>query len=197
MLVTAYLPLLPPSPGRLNGATFLMRTSSFNSLAMAPTLRREVSRARPDLRVSDVRTQLEINQAQTVRERLLAMLGAFFAGVAVLLAGIGLYGVLEYSVLQRQRELGIRITIGASSLDIARGVTATVFAMVLLGAFLGECAAIYLQPYVKSLLYGVKSSDWRVVAVPLLTILGATLLVSIPAVVRAIRIDPAAMLRAD
>ena len=80
---------------------------------------------------------MEINLAHTVRERLLAMLAMFFAAVALLLAGIGLYGVLDYGVLQRRREIGIRMAIGAQAGDIARRVTAEAFSMVLLGAVAG------------------------------------------------------------
>ena len=105
---TAYIPMRDPPPETLGSATLLVRTASSNPLALAPMLRREVARARPEFRVSNVRTQLEINEAQTVRERLLAMLALFFAGVATLLAGVGLYGVLDYSVLQRRRERGGR-----------------------------------------------------------------------------------------
>ena len=106
-------------------------------MALASTLRREVPRARSEFRVSNIRTQEELVRAQTVRERLLAMLALFFAAVALLLAGIGLYGVLDYSVLQRRREIGIRMAIGAQAGDIARRVTAEVFRMVLAGAVAG------------------------------------------------------------
>lgn len=73
---------------------------------------------------------MEINQAQTVRERLLATLATFFAVVSLLLAGVGLYGVLHYSVVQRQREIGIRIAVGAKAGSIARLVTLQVLSMV-------------------------------------------------------------------
>jgi hypothetical protein len=94
----AYIPLGSPTTHAASQATFLVRTRSPNPYVLAPMLRHEVTRARPELRVSNVRTQKELNEAQTVRERLLAALAVFFAGVALLLAGIGLYGVLEYSV---------------------------------------------------------------------------------------------------
>jgi ABC-type antimicrobial peptide transport system permease subunit len=166
-------------------------------MALVPLLRQQIQRARLEFRVSNVRTQTEINEAQTIRERLLAMLAVFFAAVGLLLAGIGLYGVLDYSVLQRRREFGIRIAIGAPAFDIARRVTEAVFSMVLLGSAAGAGAGLWLEPYVKSLLYQVRPSDLHVLALPCFTIVFAALLAAIPAVIRAIRIDSVVMLRAE
>jgi predicted permease len=177
--------------------SFIVRTSSQNPLALSSLLRPEVRRARPEFRVTNIRTQLEINQAQTVRERLLATLAFFFSAVALLLAGIGLYGVLDYGVLQRQREIGIRVAIGAQAADIARRVTAPVFSMVALGAAVGLAAGMLSVRYIEALLYQVKTTDTLIVATPALAIIAAALLAAAPAVARAIRIDPAGMLRAD
>ena len=181
----------------LSGATFIVRTSTANPMALASILRREVPRARPEFRVSNIRTQAELVRAQTLRERLLAMLGVFFAGVALLLAAIGLFGVLDYSVLQRRREIGIRMAIGAQAGDIARRVTVDAFSMVLVGALAGLALGMASTRYIESLLYQVKPTEFGVLALPSLTILGAALLAALPAVIRAVRIDPARILRMD
>ena len=177
-------------------AVLVVRTSS-NSLALAPTLRREVHRARSEFRVSNILTQLEINQAQTVRERLLAMLAMFFATVSLVLAAIGLYGVLDYSVLQRRREIGIRTAIGAPAGDIVRRVIAGVFSMVLVGAVAGLALGMASVRYIESLLYQVKPTDLAMLALPSITTLVAASLAAMPAVTRAVRIDPATTLRAE
>jgi predicted permease len=174
-------------------ATFVVRTASANPLAMASILRRAVTRAR----VSNARPQMELVQAQTVRERLMSMLALFFAAVALVLAGIGLYGVLDYSVLQRRREIGIRMAIGAQSGDIARRVTAEVFRMVLVGALAGLGLGMLSVRYIATLLYQVRPGDPAMLAMPSAIILGAALIAALPAVFHAVRIDPVAMLRAD
>ena len=178
-------------------ATLVVRTLGANPLAMAATLRREVQRARPEFRVSSIRTQEQLVRAQTVRERLLAMLGLFFAGVALLLAGIGLYGVLDYSVLQRRREIGIRMAIGARAPDIARRVTTDVFVMVVLGAAAGLALGLAAARTIATLLYGVKATDAGPLAIPALAICVAALIAALPAVIRAVRIDPVKMLRSE
>jgi predicted permease len=177
--------------------TFIVRTSSSDPWALAAVLRREVTRARPEFRVSNMETQAEINQVHTVRERLLAMLAVFFAGIALLLAGVGLYGVLDYSVLQRRREIGIRMAIGAQPGGIARLVTVEVFSMVLAGALAGLALGMASARYIASLFYQVKATDLDVLALPSLAILAAALLAALPAVIHAVRIDPVTALRAE
>ncbi|HXJ95668.1 MAG TPA: ABC transporter permease [Terriglobia bacterium] len=178
-------------------ATFIVRTAGAKPLAMASILRREVARGWPEFRVSNVRTQLEINQSHTVRERLLARLAFFFGVVALLLAGVGLYGVLDYSVLQRRREVAIRMALGAQAGDVARRVTADVFSMVIAGALAGLALGFASVRYIESLLYQVKPTDPRMLALPAFTILVAALVAALPPVIRAVRIDPALMLRAE
>jgi predicted permease len=181
----------------LSRATVLVRASMAHPLALGPLLRREVPRAWPEFRVSNIRTQQEINQAQTLRERLLALLAVFFAAVALLLAGIGLYGVLDYSVLQRRREIGIRMAIGASAGHIAYRITAEAFRMVLLGALAGLGVAMASVRYIRALLYAVRPAGVDALAPPACVILAAALLAALPAVIRAVRTDPAATLRGE
>jgi predicted permease len=201
MSAVAYVPFqsIDARGGLLSkrSATFIVRTFSSNPIALASILRREVPRARPEFRVSNIRTQEELVRAQTVRERLLAMLALFFAAVALLLSAIGLYGVLDYSVLQRRREIGIRMAIGAQAADIARRVTADAFRMVLAGALAGLALGMVSVRYIGALLYQVRPTDLAMLALPGLTILATALLAALPAVIRAVRIDPVAMLRAD
>jgi hypothetical protein len=120
-----------------------------------------------------------------------------YADHADLLAGVGLYGVLDYSVLQRRREIGIRMAIGAQSGSIARLVTMDIFTMVLLGSLAGAALGMALVPYIATLLYRVKPTDLAMLALPSFTMLAAVLLAAMPAVFRAVRIDPAATLRAE
>lgn len=183
---------------RKRGAGILLvRTSSLNPRLLASVLRQEVPRARAEFRVSRIRTQLEINQSQTVRERLLATLALFFAVVALLLAGVGLYGVLHYSVLQRRREIGIRIAVGAQAGGIARLVTMDVFAMVLVGAVAGIGLGMLSVRYVESLFYQVKATDMQMLAFPALAILAGAFLAALRPVMQAVRIEPVSMLRAE
>jgi putative ABC transport system permease protein len=198
---TAYFPFQTVD---INGAllpmvrgTFVVRTRSQNPMALASLLRQEVARARPEFYVRNIRAQTEINLAHHIRERLLSMLALFFAAVALLLAGIGLYGVLDYGVLQRRREIGIRMAIGAQAGDIARRVSADAFSMVIVGAIAGMALGMVSVRYIETLLYGVKGTDPGMLLVPSLTILAAASLAALPAVIRAVRIEPVKMLRAE
>ena len=202
-------PILPVAyvPGRqldengainpADGGTFFLRTSGINPLSLAPTVRRLVAQTNPAYRVNNVQTQQELVDNQSIRERLLASLALFFATVALLLAAIGLYGVLNYSVLQREREIGIRIAVGARVGSIARLVTAQIFVTVFIGAAAGIVLGMASVRYVQTLLFGVKGTDPSMLIAPALVVLGAVLFAALPAVLRAARIDPSIMLRAE
>ncbi len=178
-------------------ATFVVRTSSTNPLEIVSLLRQAIPSVLPGFRVSNIRTQKEIIESKTVRERMLAMLALFFAVVAVLLAGVGLFGVLDYSVLQQRREIGIRMAIGATAVDIARRVTVEALAAVLAGAIGGLALGVASTRYMESLLYQVRGSDIGVMALPCAAILAVAFVAILPAVIRAVRINPNTMLRME
>ncbi len=198
---TAYVPFRSAGSGSamapIDGATFIVRTASANPLALASLLRREVTRTRPEFRVRNIRTQTEIVESRTVRERLLARLALFFAAVALLLAGVGLYGVLNYSVLQREREIAIRMALGAPAGNIAGHVTRAIFTMVFGGALVGLGLGMATTRYIESLFYQVKPTDPAMLAISSLIILAAALLAALPATIRAVTADPAVVLRAE
>jgi putative ABC transport system permease protein len=114
-----------------------------------------------------------------------------------LLAGVGLYGVLDYSVLQRRREIGIRMAIGAQVGSIARLLTVEIFAMALVGALAGAALGMASVRYIEAILYQVKAGDPAVLALASLTILAAALMAALPAVIHAMHIDPVEMLRSE
>jgi predicted permease len=181
----------------IGDATIIVRTAAANPLALASILRQEVRIARPEFRVSNLHTQQELIDARTVRERLLAMLALFFASVALLLAGIGLYGVLNYSVVQRRREIGIRLAIGAPVGAIARLVTMDVAAMVVAGALAGLALGMASVRYIETLFYQVKATDVGMLALPALAVFFAAVVAALPAVMRAVRVDPVDTLRSE
>jgi len=197
---TAYIPLRTLNGGTertYTSATFIVRTKTADPTALASMLRQEIPRAQPEIRVTNVVTEGELVRSQMIRERLLATLSLFFAAVALILASVGLYGVLNYAVLERRRELGIRIALGAQGGDIAWHVTAEVLSMLALGAALGLALGVAAGRYVATLLYQVKATDASILAWPAITMSVVALLAALPPVLRAIRIDPAALLRTE
>jgi ABC-type antimicrobial peptide transport system permease subunit len=185
------------APSIVNFATFALHTDSQNPLALANSLRQLIAQRNNGLRVSNITTQLDLFRDQTIRERLIAMLAAFFAAVALLLAGIGLYAVLNYSVLQRRREIGIRMAIGSTRAGIVRIVTLDVFLMIALGGCAGVALGFGAARYVESLFYQVKATDADIIALPTCAILLTALVATLPAVLRALRTDPTEILRAE
>ena len=124
------------------------------------------------------------------------MLALFFAAVSLLLAGIGLYGVLDYSVLQRRKEIGIRMAIGAQPGGIARLVAMDVLRMVCAGGTMaGVVLGLISVRYIETLFYQVKATDPAMLALPSLLVLAAALIAALPAVIHAVRIDPVTMLK--
>ena len=185
------------APAVVEFASFVIHTDAPNPLVLAESLRQFIALRHNGLRVSNITTQLDLVRDQTIRERLIAMLAAFFAAVALLLAGIGLYAVLNYSVLQRRREIGIRMAVGSSRAGIVRLVTLDTVLVIALGGCAGVALGFGAAHYVESLFYQVKATDADMIALPTCAILLTTLVATLPAVLRALRTDPTEILRAE
>jgi ABC-type antimicrobial peptide transport system permease subunit len=160
-------------------------------------LQSEVARAGSGFHISNVATQQSLNQAQTLRERLLATLAFFFGAMSLLLASIGLYGVLNYSIQQRQREIGIRLALGARTSAIVKPLLSGFAIAVVLGTVCGVALGMGSARFIESLLYEVKPTSASLIAVPGIIILLTLGAAALPALLHALKVDPLKMLRAE
>ncbi len=154
--LAAYLPLAQ-SRERLNSVEVLVRTPGL-PLALASAIRQQVHAFHPAMPVKFRSLAQEVEGALTY-ERLLALLSAFFGGVALTLAAIGLYGTLSYSVTRRTVEIGVRVALGASRGSVLWLVMRQSLMLVIVGLAMGCFAALYLTRLVRTLLFGVKPAD--------------------------------------
>jgi predicted permease len=190
---TVYVPWLQEL-SRVGGVTFEVRTAS-DPVAFAPAIRQAVREVDPNLPVVGVRTQVEQANESLRIERLFARLLSFFGLLALLLAAIGIYGVMAYAVAQRTKEIGIRMALGAQRYDVLRLVLSQGMILTLIGVALGTGGAIALTRLMKSLLFGVSATDpVTFIAIALLLTAVALLASYIPAR-RATKVDPLVALR--
>jgi predicted permease len=176
------------------GAFFELRTAADPS-SFIPAVREVVNQADKNLPLFQVRTQTERIEEMLVQERVVARLSSFFGILAMLLACIGLYGLLSYEVARRTREIGIRMALGAERPDVTRLILVHGFWLALVGVLVGVAGGLALTRVMTSLLFGVKPTDLPTyLAVSLL--LGAVALLAsyIPAR-RATQVDPMVALR--
>ncbi len=140
------------------GEVFVLRTKS-TPLSMVDPVRAEIRSADPDDIVSNIRPMEEVVSGTLASRRfLLTLLGAF-AGIALLLASVGIYGMISYSVSQRTREIGIRMALGARPGDILRSVVGQGAVLSIAGIALGVIASVFLTRFMSSLLFGVGRTD--------------------------------------
>jgi predicted permease len=176
------------------GAHFELRTAGAPT-AVVPAVRDIVSHAGDNLPVFDVSTQTEHIDQLLSQERIMARLSSFFGLLALVLACIGLYGLLSYEVARRTREIGVRMALGAQRREVMRLVVRRGIFLALAGAALGVAAAFGLTRYLTSLLYGVRPLDpLTFTAVAILLLAVAVAACAIPAR-RAMRVDPMVALR--
>ena len=200
-VATIYHPLaqVSVSPGeawRSFGMTFTVRTHSdpVNSISAVTGAIHQVG---PDLPVVDVMSMNDVIAQSVSPLRFNMLLLACFAGLALVLAAVGIYSVLSYTVRRRVREIGIRMALGASHSDVVRMVLTDGLKPILMGIALGLVAAIALSRVVASLIFGVRATDpLTFAAVALLLMLVGVFATIVPAY-RATRIEPVRILREE
>jgi predicted permease len=174
--------------------TIYVRTDS-DPASYAGILRREVADLDETLALYNMKTFEAQKEEAMARERLLAKLSGLFAGLAVLLAVIGIYGVVSYGVLSRTREIGVRMSLGAQRGDVVWMVLRNALGLVAAGLAVGLPLCLWVSRFVESLLFGVEPNDPLTLAVTVTILTGVTLLAaSIPAR-KASRVDPLMALR--
>jgi predicted permease len=190
----AFLPLAQ-SEGPESYAAYLEVRTTGDPTSVAGSVRRAIEGVDKNLPVTDIRTLSEqVNEALN-KERLIARLSSFFGFLALLLACVGLYGLMAYSVVRRTNEIGIRMALGAGRRDVLRMVIGHGFALTLIGVAIGLAGAFALTRFLASMLYGVKPTDpVTFVAVPLL-LTGVGLLACYIPARRATKVDPIVALR--
>jgi hypothetical protein len=186
---TVYAPLRPESWASLQVRTQL------DPAALAALLRNELPRVHPAFRMTGITLQSTLVDNTLVRERLLALLSGFFSIVAIVLVAVGLYGVLSYGVVQRTREIGIRVALGARPLRVVSLVLSEMGLVMLIGLVLGLAGGIAASQFISALLYDVKPSDTWSIAAPLACLVVACSLSALLPALRAVRVDPTTALR--
>jgi predicted permease len=162
---------------------------------MAATLRRVVQQADANLPVSDMKTMDTQVDEFLFTERLVAMLSAVFGSLATLLAAVGLYGVMAYTVARRTREIGIRVALGASRAEVVRLVMREVGWMAAIGIAIGLPGAIALGRLIQAQLFGLPAYDPFTLGLATAALAAAALLAGYIPAARATRVDPMVALR--
>jgi len=174
--------------------SFYVRTQQ-DPLLVANELRQVVQDQDANLAVYDVKTLSRVVDEDLFAERVISMLSVAFGGLAALLAMLGIYGVLAYLVVQRTREIGIRLALGAATNNIRGLVFKEVYGMVLAGGIIGLPMAYGVARVSQSLLFGVQPNDASIYLVSAALIVGIAGIACYVPSRRATRVDPIVALR--
>ncbi|MDB4909376.1 MAG: hypothetical protein JWO39_199 [Gemmatimonadetes bacterium] len=186
-----------PVAQRPSSAMFLVVRAAGDPASLVPSIRSVMRAVDSHLPLANIRTLDEIVGADVASQRLTTSILAIFAALALLLAAVGLYGVISYSVLQRTQELGVRAALGARRKDLMRLVLSQSAGFTIAGIILGGIGALALGQLIAHQLFGVRAADsMTFMFVVVLLALVAALASAVPAF-RATRADPLAALRQE
>ena len=190
---TVYTPLAQRQvgPGTIH---LSVRTQGPSALLLSRPIVDAVSGIQPDA-FAAVRSLADQVQVQYAQERFVAQIAAVFGALAILLAGLGLYGVTSYTVAGRMREVGIRMALGGSPLSVERTIVGRAFAPLMTGLGLGLIGSFLVTPLVAPMLFEVDPRDWVTFAISSLIVATVTTLAGWIPARRAARVDPTTILK--
>jgi predicted permease len=190
---TVYVPYLP-NIGSGSGVCFELRVAT-NPTSLIPAARRVVQEIDVNLPLFGVKTQAAQIHQSLFQERLIAGLAGLFGLLALVLAWVGLYGVMSYAVARRTNEIGIRMALGAQKPDVLRLVVGQGMGVTLAGIVIGVGGALALTRVLTGLLFGVKATDPITFIVTALSLAVIALLACYMPARRATKVDPTVALR--
>ena len=194
---TGYVPLVQGRvPGAPRSAQLLIRTDG-DPLAVLPAVRAAVAAVLPGEPVRDARTLDDILVRITAQRRLSMLLLTGFGILGLVIAAVGLYGLMAYVVRQRTRELGIRVALGATQRQVIASVMRSGVALVTAGLVVGTGAAVLTGAAARAFLFGIEPTDPRVFAAALFVLAGSACAASVVPALRAAAIDPVTALREE
>jgi putative ABC transport system permease protein len=172
-----------------------VKTTGNDPTSLAPAIRNEVLQIDKDQPISNIRTMEQIVAATVAPQKFATWLLAVFAGSAMLLAAVGIYGVMAYSVTQRTHEIGIRMALGAGRRDVLGMVVSQGMKLAFVGVALGLVGAFALTRLLASLLYGVSATDPLTYGGVSILLASVALLACLIPARKATRVDPMIALR--
>jgi putative ABC transport system permease protein len=193
VLAEAYLPM---AQGSVAGGELAVRTSG-NPYDMLPAVKSVVYSVLPDVPLRNVRTMDEVIARHVAQRRLNMLLLSLFAFLGVIIAAVGIYGVMAYLVAQRTREIGVRMALGATRSAVLRMVLLNAVALVVCGLGIGGIASWYLSAASRAFLFGLQPTDPRAFAAAAIIVSIAALAATAIPARRAASVDPVVALRAE
>ena len=178
------------------GFTFSVRTTG-DPLAFVGSVRQIVRESDPALAVTNIRSMAEIVHTSVAPARASMLLVTLFAGIAMVMAAVGVFGVMSYMVTLRVREMGIRLALGARPAEVRRMIVGDGLKYAVAGVVLGLGAAVWLTRAMRSMLFGVQPGDPLTLAAVAIALLAVAALASYLPARRATRVDPLVVLRAE
>jgi ABC-type antimicrobial peptide transport system permease subunit len=181
-----YVPYLQ---ARVGNAVFELRTAGA-ATSVTSAVREAVRQIDPNLPVIDVTTQIEQVEMRFAQEKVLAQAYTIFGGLALVVASVGLFGLMSYSVARRTNEIGIRMALGAQRYDVLRLVMRESMVLVVLGIVGGLAIAFGASSYIATLLYGLPPTDPLSIALAVVVMIVVSGIAGYLPARRASRVDP-------